>query len=384
MTWKKRAAFYLSFLLVKAAWIPLYRISGQELLSGSALPDFMARRAFLMDRVVGEFQNPEQQHKRLPDLFQGEWALGTFSMTAIALTNIAFLDPSTQSDARNAVGLLVERMRQPAVSRFDTDQWKEEALETLDKNRGHIAYLGQLNLALAAWHFLGGDARYRLLFERVSEAIQRRVEASPFLNAETYPGEIYPMDNVAALASLELYERWVYQRPSSTVQRWVAYGKTHLRDKRTGLLVHSLDEQGRPTQGARGCSTAWYSFFLPMMDPVFARDQYDLMRQSMVDRVLGLTGVREYPKGISGHGDVDSGPVIFGLSTSATGFALGGARWQHDVDFLDRLGTISELVGFTIQWKGRRRYLTAPLVGDAIMLAMRTMTPWDRRFKERV
>jgi hypothetical protein len=316
----------------------------------------------------------------LPDLFQGEWALGSYSMTALALTNMAFLFPETRDEALSAVGQLIERMQTEDVRRFDTQQWQEDALQTLGGSRGHIAYLGQLNLGLAAWHYLGGDGRYRPLFDRVSQAIARRVQKSPFRNAETYPSEIYPMDNVAALASLELYERFAHNQPSAVVSEWIAYVRQHLLDSETGLLVHSLDMNGQPTQAARGCSTSWCSFFLPIMDPVFAKDQYANMLTHLGDRSLGVWGIREYPRQAAGWGDVDSGPVVFGLGTSATGFAFGGARWQNDTRWLNRLAFTTELVGSSFQWNGQRRYLLCPLVGDAIMLTMRTMTPWDKRF----
>ena len=38
------------------------------------------------------------------------------------------------------------------------------------------------------------------------------------------------------------------------------------------------------------------------------------------------------------------------------------------------------MAGFSFQWNGQRQYLVAPLVGDAIMLAMSTVTVWDRKF----
>ena len=81
--------------------------------------------------------------------------------------------------------------------------------------------------------------------------------------------------------------------------------------------------------------------------------------------------------GVEGSGDVDSGPVIFGASPAGTGFAIAGARLTHDEEFLQQMLRTSEFVGFTWSWRGRRQYLSAPLVGDAIMLAMLTVVPWE-------
>ncbi len=43
----------------------------------------------------------------------------------------------------------------------------------------------------------------------------------------------------------------------------------------------------------------------------------------------------------------------------------------------------AELVGGTVSFGGRRWYLLAPLPGDAVILAARTMTRWDDRFIKR-
>ena len=37
-------------------------------------------------------------------------------------------------------------------------------------------------------------------------------------------------------------------------------------------------------------------------------------------------------------------------------------------------------VGITLEWRGQRTYLFSPLVGDAVMLAMRTARQWDERY----
>jgi hypothetical protein len=38
------------------------------------------------------------------------------------------------------------------------------------------------------------------------------------------------------------------------------------------------------------------------------------------------------------------------------------------------------MVGSTVSFGEQRRYLFAPLGGDAVILAARTMTRWDARF----
>ena len=58
--------------------------------------------------------------------------------------------------------------------------------------------------------------------------------------------------------------------------------------------------------------------FLNDIDSHFAQCQFRPFTENFVDTLFGLTGIREYPKGQSGDGDIDSGPVIFGFGGAAT------------------------------------------------------------------
>jgi hypothetical protein len=93
----------------------------------------------------------------------------------------------------------------------------------------------------------------------------------------------------------------------------------------------------------------------------------------------GLGALKENSDG-SWIGDIDSGPVVFGASTSGTGFGIGCAKAAHDSEFLSEMLMTAEVVGSTIDWNGKRHYLLAPLVGEAIMLAMKSTTAWDGRY----
>jgi hypothetical protein len=105
--------------------------------------------------------------------------------------------------------------------------------------------------------------------------------------------------------------------------------------------------------------------------------KHDLLARSAF---ADFAAIREYAPGRSGPSDLVSGPLIFGLSPSASGFAMGGAALWNDGDTLTGLLRTAEMVGSSVSFAGRRRYLFAPLGGDAVVLAARTMTRWDARF----
>jgi hypothetical protein len=76
----------------------------------------------------------------------------------------------------------------------------------------------------------------------------------------------------------------------------------------------------------------------------------------VVVRRLGLVGVREFPVGSAGQGDVDSGPLLLGVSLSASTVTLAAARARGDTALADSLDSEAELYGVPAQWAGPRRY----------------------------
>jgi hypothetical protein len=371
----------LALLAIKIAWVLALRPDPARLLAGGEGADLAARRAYLVERLAADPRVAETMAAPDDGLFRGEWLIGTLSMTAAATTNMAFDDPALRPRAREDVARLLDRALSAGARAFDAQRWGEDPLDSLDGPRGHAGYLGHLGLMLGAHRLLGGDGRFDALHDRVAAALARRVRAARSAHLETYPGETYAMDNSVVQAALALHQQAGRGDHRGAIARWLGHTRRHLLDPRTGLVSFALDAEGRPTQGARGSGAGWNTFFLPFVDEAFAAEQFAALRRHLVrDLPFGGAGVREYPAGVVGAGDVDSGPVLFGISTSGTGFAVAGARHARDARLLGRLLTTAELAGFTVQWSGRRRYLLAPLVGDAIVLAMKTARTWDRRF----
>ena len=77
--------------------------------------------------------------------------------------------------------------------------------------------------------------------------------------------------------------------------------------------------------------------------------------------------------------DIDAGPILMNLSPSGTAFAVGSATFFEDWGIRRKLMKTGELAGFTVARKGMRHYKLADiaLVGEAIMLAMKTAVSWD-------
>jgi hypothetical protein len=200
--------------------------------------------------------------------------------------------------------------------------------------------------------------------------------ASPYLAA--YPGQAWPVDSTVAMASLRLHDTLLPARFGGTVERWLRGVRQRL-DPRTGLLPHRVElDTGNPVEMARGTSQSIIERFLVDVDPVFAREQYQRFRDQYVVWPLGLgPAVREYPEGVDGSGDVDSGPLPLGVSLSATVVTLGAAQVEGDAPLAAALANFGELVGVPVDTPWTKRYAFGLLpVGDAFLAWSKTARPW--------
>ncbi|MEV6426572.1 hypothetical protein [Nocardia sp. NPDC051463] len=184
----------------------------------------------------------------------------------------------------------------------------------------------------------------------------------PFLAA--YPGQAWPVDNVVAVAALRLHDRIVGSRFEPVIAQWLTSVRAQL-DPATGLLPHRTIPV---KEGARGSSQAVIQRFLPEIDAVWATQQYSAFRRLFVDTPLGLPGVREYPHGHNGAGDVDSGPLILGASASATVVTIGAARAHGDQTLAGPITGLGESLGIPVTLGDSKRYAFGALpIGDAFL-----------------
>ncbi|MEU0953202.1 hypothetical protein ABZ353_12775 [Streptomyces niveus] len=200
--------------------------------------------------------------------------------------------------------------------------------------------------------------------------------ASPYLAA--YPGQAWPVDSTVAMASLRLHDTLLPARFAGTVERWTDGARQRL-DPRTGLLPHRVaPDTGDPLEVARGTSQSIIQRFLPDIDPDFAREQYVRFRDRYVVTPLGLGPVtREYPEGMDGPADVDSGPLPLGVSLSATVVTLGAAQVQGDASLAEGIANYGELLGMPVSTPWTKRYAFGLIpIGDAFVAWSKTARPW--------
>jgi hypothetical protein len=228
-----------------------------------------------------------------------------------------------------------------------------------------VFYIGWSNrLRGGIVELAGRNAPEAARFRADCAALARELAANgPFLQA--YPGQAWPVDTVVAVSALRLHDRAFGEHTyDSAVRDWIAAAREQA-DPATRLLPHQVEPQ---LTGARGTSQSIIQRFLPEIDAGWARAEYAEYRRWFADTRFGLPVVLEYPRGKTGTGDVDSGPLILGVSASATVVTIGAARVHGDQQLAGPLTGFGEALGAPIRLRGQKWYAFGVLpIGDAFL-----------------
>ncbi len=213
--------------------------------------------------------------------------------------------------------------------------------------------------------------------DRVPALLDALVE-SPTGVPASYPGGYWPCDAVVAGAAVA---RAAALLQNSTWLEDLAGWRDRLEgllDPTHGLLPHRIDAAGSVLDPPRGSSQSIIQTFWPdltsALDGAPDRGSWLAFREAFVVRVAGLVGVREHPVGTEGGGDVDSGPLLAGVSLSASAVTLAAARANGDAALAADLDREAELFGLPLQLAGERRYgFGAVPVGDGFLAWSRSV-----------
>lgn len=217
--------------------------------------------------------------------------------------------------------------------------------------------------------------KYISQFSMQSEQIVNALQASDCPFPESYGGQSWPADVFVAMASVSNYDKIFAPKHQQIITDWIHLVKDQL-DPETGMVPHKVDaENGKTIQGARGCSMGLILRMLGEIDPGFANEQFDIMRNIFVGKTFGLPSIREYPKGQHGSGDIDSGPVIFGVGFSATIVMIGTFPLYQFYNLADQQYKTVHVFGFDRKTENRKMYLFGKLpMADAFIAWGRATT----------
>lgn len=367
-----RGAVALSWLVAGIALVP-HRICkrGADAAFDGASPEVSR----LADSVDGWTRDAvtESQFRTGSRRFDQEWYYGTYMMAAMAFGQLAAQRPEERAARIAAMERCIDALLAPRGRAFDAEGWGEDPIDSLAGPHGHAAYLGYTNLAISLHRSLVPGSRYDAIGARITEALARRVEASPSALVETYPGVTFPVDTAAVVGSIGLADRASGGDHRAAMAKYVAAIRAHFMVD--GLLVQIAAPDGAHLDAARGSGTALASYFVSFADVDLARDLWTGAKRALYTDVAGFGALREYPQGASGGGDIDSGPIVLGLGVAASGFAMAPARMFGDREAFAGLWATAHLFGAPYDDGKTRTHLTGGPIGDAILLAMMTATP---------
>jgi hypothetical protein len=307
------------------------------------------------------------------DRFTGEWALVTHQMIALGLAQLCLAHPDWRPWLAPVVTVAATKSFRPEMRDFGTRAWHgEDALASLDGDHGH-AYLAYAALALGMARLV--DPAFPPALARQHDALiaayERRLLASDTGLIETYPGEAFPTDVAAVAAAIAIHGRATGTPHGAVLHKWADRVRTRQLDAKSGLVIQRMDvATGAAHDAPRASGTGLAAYFAGFADRrVAALLAEGVLRQETTR--FGFSAIREYPEGYAGAGDVDSGPVVLGVSVSATGFALAPARAFGHAAAFDRLYRTVDLFGLPIHG----RFAIGGPIGNALLLALLTSGP---------
>ena len=369
--WKNRGALVL-IALAALLIVPRSLCAG----SGSALYAGQLDAQMPLARAVAARAGSALRFSTGSPRFDGEWSFVTQQMTVIGLGQMVLAHAELKDALLPAMDAALEGMLTPDALAFGTTDWKMRDLSF--NGIAPPAWLGYLGMALGMHRMVAPTSRFAPLHDRLVSALARRLENEPLEALATYPNETYPPDIATALGAVGLWQRATGRTDHArALARACNAFRTHAVDASTGLVLQAIDTRtGTPLDKPRASGTAFSAYFLAFADPALSRDLYTALHTRSFFTLNGFGLVNEYPQGvIAGSGDIDSGPVIFGVGASATAFTIAVSRMQGDRDAYLALMRTATLLGSPVEGKGERRYVLGGALADAVMLAMTTAPP---------
>lgn len=293
-----------------------------------------------------------------------------FSNVLYGITWCEFLQNIDKSDS-----LFIHGLQQINKSQYklESNLCKYNFHKDITPERG-VFYLGWKNYLLAKKLILLNSKKitpkeddvntYLFQTKQLVDAYTKK--QIPFL--ESYTALSWPADNTVAVASIGLFEKIIDDRYHSFIKDWVK--KAKVSTDSLGLLPHKVDYQTNQTlSNGRGCSMSLMLTFLPDIDKEFAKQQFNLYYKYFLDKRLFLPGIREYPLGINGKGDVDSGPVILQIGGSASIVGIKSLVINGKTEDALKIRNCVEGFGAALTIHDKKRYLFGTWIMADIFIA---------------
>jgi hypothetical protein len=366
----RRAALALACLVLALAVVPRRLCEGaaDRLFDGEVeAQDALARRvsAAMLAHAGGTF------YRTGVDRFDGQSAIAIEQMTLLGLGQIVLEHPEKRADYLPAMRAAADRLVDPATHRYAATKYPRHAVAGMGPGEGH-AYAGYIDMALGMLRLVDPQTKHGALHDRLTRDLAARLFAAPNGLIETYPGESWPPDVAVVAGAIGLHARATGGDVRREMDAWADRFARCSIDASGYLVQRVKSGTCQAVDAPRGSGTALASYAIGFAHPGLSRRLYEALTRHGRVTVLGLGGLREYAEGHHGEGDVNAGPVIFGISVGATGFGLGAARLNGDRELYRALYRSAHLLGVPVDAGDGTTFALGGVLGNALLLAMLT------------
>ncbi|MEZ4370251.1 MAG: hypothetical protein R3B07_05470 [Polyangiaceae bacterium] len=330
----------------------------------------LARR---VAKATLEQSEPDFYHSGMTR-FDGQSAIAIYQMTLLGLGQVLLAHPELAPEFLPAMRRAGERLADPLTLTYAAKVYGQHGARYMAPGAGH-AYLGYINMGLGMLRKFDPQTPLAALHDRLTSQLATRLFASPTGLIETYPGETWPPDVAAVAGSIGLHDWAVGKAPRAELSAWSHRFKECALDPTGYLVQRTLSGGCKRKDAPRGSGTAVSSYFLSFATPELSAELFRGLERDGRRSLLGFGAVKEYASGFSGAGDGNAGPIVFGVSVGASGFALGAARAHGAEDMFLEIFRTATMFGIPEETSGGVRYAVAGALGDALLLAMLTALP---------
>lgn len=300
-----------------------------------------------------------------------EWDYGFYTFYALCLEALVERAPERAAYAAQQIDLCTRLMMRLPIGATESEV--EQLLQGPEPYAASLVS-GYQCLVLGIRRELINDTLYDATIRGMADALANEIR-----NQLKHSSGIYTSDQSTQLHAIWRADQSLGTDHSETFRLWMSTMQSRFIEPETGLL-YSMVSIGpdRFDSEPRSTSIAWSIIFLANIFPDFAEQQYKALKQHRVRRFVNLAAFAEYPKfNLLEFGDMDSGPILLGISPSATGFGLCAHRLYGSKEDYIRSYRIFELFGLPQTDETGKYYRMGNGMGDAILLYSKLALPHD-------
>ncbi len=373
-------------IVATAIWLPCLHLVFAKPISDFRRPEGLSPKAQqLAARHLQLWNDPSLRETELQRMraSNAEWDFMGRSFLVWSLANMSIRDPQSKALYLQTMDRIIDetlKLEKEKGMYFFLMPYAKSGSYVMKPERS-LFLDGEISMMLAARRMVEEKEEYKPLLTDRIKLMNDSLKSSPTFLLESYPNECWTFDHCAAFDAMKMADYLDGTDHSKLIHNWIAMAKTKLVDRQSGLLLASFTTDYEPLGGPQGSSLWMISHCLQILDPDFARDQYQRTRRELGEVTLGFGYAHEWPKSWHGPANIDSGPIfpVFEISPGSSGMAFIGASAFDDNQFLGPLTATLDFAAFPSRKSGRLKYCASNQVGDAAFLYATTLGPlWQK------